>query len=180
MVPFSSPSGRCCSVVYKPIIHLLFICAFSFYHYPATLPSILFPILLLLLTLSQFTVNPDPGAQDYPRAVIIKSSEPRLELTKAFHNPSLLNGTGTTLVIENLLFSPAANRCPTDSHHHALLIKTRASRWLIAFGVAGAIVVAGAVGCVVGYFAGNAELGVAAGAVVVVVLTFVQGCILFL
>ncbi|RYO58915.1 hypothetical protein AA0116_g7206 [Alternaria tenuissima] len=130
--------------------------------------------------LPQFTVNPDPEAQDYPRAVILQSSTPLLELTEAFHTPSLLNGTGTTLIRRNLQFNPENGESPIDGHYHAILIKTKASRWLIAAGVAGTIVVAAVIGSVVGYMVGNAELGVAAGATAVAVFAFVQGCLLFL
>ncbi|RYN65572.1 hypothetical protein AA0117_g12081 [Alternaria alternata] len=132
------------------------------------------------VVLSSFTVNPDPEAQDYPRAVILQSSTPLLELTEAFHTPSLLNGTGTTLIRRNLQFNPENGESPIDGHYHAILIKTKASRWLIAAGVAGTIVVAAVIGSVVGYMVGNAELGVAAGATAVAVFAFVQGCLLFL
>ncbi|CAN9140504.1 unnamed protein product [Alternaria alternata] len=130
--------------------------------------------------LSSFTVNPDPEAQDYPRAVILKSSTPLLELTEAFHTPSLLNGTGATLIRENSQFDPANGKSPIDGHYHAILIKNKASRWLIAAGVAGTIVVAAVIGSVVGYMVGNAELGVAAGATAIAVFAFIQGCLLFL
>ncbi|RYN91427.1 hypothetical protein AA0119_g10425 [Alternaria tenuissima] len=130
--------------------------------------------------LSSFTVNPDPEAQDHPRAVILQSSTPLLELTEAFHNPSLLNGTGATLIRENPHFNPANGKSPIDGHYHAILIKTEASRWLIAAGMAGTIVVAAVIGFVVGYMDGNAQLGVTAGATTVAVLAFVQGCLLFL
>ncbi|RYO33928.1 hypothetical protein AA0113_g11659 [Alternaria arborescens] len=130
--------------------------------------------------LSSFTVNPDPEAQDYPRAVILQSSTPLLELTEAFHNPSFLNGTGAALVRENPHFNPANGKSPIDGRYHAILIKTEASRWLIAAGVAGTIVVAAIIGFVVGYMVGNAQLGVTAGATTVAVLAFAQGCLLFL
>ncbi|CAI9634069.1 unnamed protein product [Alternaria burnsii] len=130
--------------------------------------------------LFQFTVNTDPEAQDYPRTVILKSSTPLLELTEAFHNPSLLNGTDATLIRENSQFNPANGKSPIDGHYHAILIKTKASRWLIAAGVAGTIVVAAVIGSVVGYMVGNAELGIAAGATAIAVFAFIQGCLLFL
>ncbi|CAN9176365.1 hypothetical protein AA0114_g11004 [Alternaria tenuissima] len=130
--------------------------------------------------LSSFTINPDPEAQDYPRAVILQSSTPLLELTEAFHNPSLLNGTGAALIRENPHFNPANGKSLIDGHYHAILIKTEASRWLIAAGVAGTIVVAAVIGFVVGYMVGNAQLGVTAGATTVAVFAFVQGCLLFL
>jgi hypothetical protein len=129
---------------------------------------------------SQFTINPDPEAQDYPRAVILQSSTPLLELTEAFHNPSLLNGTGTALIREYPHFDPANGKSTINGQYHAILIKTEASRWLIAAGVAGTIVVAAVIGFVVGYMVGNAQLGVTAGATTVAVLAFVQGCLLFL
>ncbi|RYN17606.1 hypothetical protein AA0112_g11977 [Alternaria arborescens] len=132
------------------------------------------------VVLSSFTVNPDPEAQDYPRAVILKSSTPLLELTEAFHTPSLLNGTGATLIRENSQFNPANGKSLIDGHYHAILIKTKASRWLIAAGVAGTIVVEAVIGSVVGYMVGNAELGVAAGATAIAVFAFIQGCLLFL
>ncbi|RYN47866.1 hypothetical protein AA0118_g12017 [Alternaria tenuissima] len=130
--------------------------------------------------LSSFTVNPDPEAQDYPRAVILKSSTPLPELTEAFHNPSLLNGTGATLIHENSQFNPANSKSPIDGHYHAILIKTKASRWLIAAGVAGTIVVAAVVGAVVGGMGGNSGLGIAAGGTAIAVFSFIQGCLLFL
>ncbi|RYN18130.1 hypothetical protein AA0115_g11452 [Alternaria tenuissima] len=132
------------------------------------------------VVLSSFTVNPDPEAQDYPRAVILQSSTPLLELTEAFHNPSLLNGTGAALIRENPHFNLANGKSPIDGHFHAILIKTEASCWLIATGVAGTIVVAAVLGVVVGYMVGDAQLGVTAGATTVAVLAFVQGCLLLL
>jgi hypothetical protein len=86
-------------------------------------------------------VNADAEAQDYPRVVILKSSEPLTELTKAFHNPSVLNGTGMTLILANPGLNVTAGKNPVDGHYHAILIKTEASHWLIATGMAGAIVV---------------------------------------
>ncbi|KAH8628538.1 hypothetical protein IG631_15795 [Alternaria alternata] len=106
---------------------------------------------------SQFTVSPNPEAQDYPRAVIIQSSTPLLELTEAFHNPSLLNGTGAALIRENPHFNPANGKSPIDGHYHAILMKSEASRWLIAAGVAGTVVVAAVIGFVVGYMVENAQ-----------------------
>jgi hypothetical protein len=166
MVPLSRSARRCCSVVRKSATRPNFTDTPTTYlQSPDCLP--------------QFTINPDPEAQDYPRAVILKSSTPLLELTEAFHTPSLLNGTGATLVRENSQFNPANGKSPIDGHYHAILIKTKASRWLIAAGVAGTIVVAAVIGSVVGYMVGNAELGVAAGATAIAVFAFIQGCLLF-
>lgn len=130
--------------------------------------------------ISSFTTNADPETQDYPRAVIIKSREPLPELTKAFHNPALLNGTGTALLRDNEHMNVALGRNKIDGRYHAILIKTEASRWLIVAGVLGSIVVSAVIGFVVGYFTGNGELGVAASAAAIAVLTFIQGCLVFL
>jgi hypothetical protein len=174
MVPLSRSARRCCSVVRKSATRP------NFTDTPTTYNKSSTTYLQSPDCLPQFTVNPDPEAQDYPRAVILKSSTPLLELTGAFHTPSLLNGTGATLIRENSQFNPANGKSLIDGHYHAILIKTKASRWLIAAGVAGTIVVAAVIGSVVGYMVGNAELGVAAGATAIAVFAFIQGCLLFL
>jgi hypothetical protein len=74
----------------------------------------------------------------------------------------------------------ALGRNKIDGHYHAILIKTEASRWLIMAGVLGSIVVSAVIGFVVGCFTRNGQLGVAAGAAVVAVLTFIQGCLVSL
>lgn len=125
-------------------------------------------------------MNADTEAQDYPRVVILKSSEPLPELTKAFHNPSLLNGTGVSLILANPGLNVTAGKNPIDGHYHAILIKTEANHWLTAIGIAGAVMVSAVIGYLVGYFSGNPELGVAAGAAFVAVLSFIQVCIFFL
>jgi hypothetical protein len=74
----------------------------------------------------------------------------------------------------------ALGRNKIDGHYNAILIKTEASRWLIVAGVLGSIVVSAVIGFVVAYFTGNGELGVAAGAAAIAVLTFIQGCLVSL
>ena len=59
------------------------------------------------------------------------------------------------------------------------MIKTNASRWMMAAGMTGAIFVSAVIGCIVGFLSGNAELGVASGVGVVEVFTFLQAVIVF-
>ncbi|KAF2676512.1 hypothetical protein K458DRAFT_437181 [Lentithecium fluviatile CBS 122367] len=145
--------------------------------YKGTKPTILWfhaRSLLKDAVISSFTASPDPEAQDYPRSVIIASNRPLIELTKAFHDPSLLAGSGAALIRENPQFNP---KNPTDGHYHAILIKTEASRWLFVVGMASTILVASVIGYVVGHFTRTAILGVVAGATTVSVFAFIQASI---
>ncbi|ORY11512.1 hypothetical protein BCR34DRAFT_587854 [Clohesyomyces aquaticus] len=132
------------------------------------------------VVISSSTINTDLEAQDYPRAIIIKSSEPLHELTKAFHKPALLCGTGSALLRDFTHLNMASEGNKRDSHYRAILIETKAGPWLVVAGVVGAVVASVVIGFVAGYFTGDGKLGIGAGAAVIAVLTLIQGCLVFI
>ncbi|KAK7185788.1 hypothetical protein PSPO01_08038, partial [Paraphaeosphaeria sporulosa] len=117
----------------------------------------------------RFTTNPDPEAQDYPRRIIVASIQLLIELTEAFHDPSLLVGSGAAVLREIPQFN--SKNC-IDGHYHAILIRSEASHCLLVAGMAGAILVAGVIGYTVGRFTKSAMLGVVAGATAVSVFAY--------
>ncbi|KAF2444026.1 hypothetical protein P171DRAFT_485494 [Karstenula rhodostoma CBS 690.94] len=118
------------------------------------------------------TTDPDLEAQDYPRRVIVASNQLLIEPTKAFHNPSLLVGSGAAVLRKNLPFN---SKNSTDGHYHT--IRTEASHCLLVVGMPGTILVASVIGYTVGRFTRTAILGVVAGATTVSVFAYIQASI---
>jgi hypothetical protein len=114
----------------------------------------------------------DPELQDYPRKVIIESSKPRTDLTKAFHNPQILQGTDFTRLNEHFGF--ATGTVPAGGQHHAILIKKTTSKYLVTGAVTAAILFAIIVGIITGIKVKNAEIGLAVSAGTVGIFALIQ------
>ncbi|KAF2788052.1 hypothetical protein K505DRAFT_421370 [Melanomma pulvis-pyrius CBS 109.77] len=114
----------------------------------------------------------DPEAQDYPRKVIIESSTPRVDLTKAFHDLSLLHGTDFIRLHEQ--FSVGVGPRSISHQCHAILIKKATSKYMVIGAVTAAILFSIIFGIVTGLLVKDAKIGLTTSAGIVGIFAFIQ------
>lgn len=110
--------------------------------------------------------------QDYPRKVIIESSKPRTDLTRAFHDPQILRGTDFIRLNEQFGFTTGT--VPVGDQCHAILIKKATSKYLVVGVVTAVILFAIVVGVVTGILVKDAKIGLAVSAGIVGIFALIQ------
>lgn len=114
----------------------------------------------------------DSEAQDLPREVIVLSSSPRPDLTKAFENPRLLRGNAFDSV--NKHFTSQWRQANPDQPFYAILIKPVTSAMIVTSALAVAILFSITVGVIAGLLTGDVKTGLAVCAGAIGVFALIQ------